>query len=312
MEIPYIRAAVHLQLQKIGKSEREKKKIIESFKDDTDYQQIKNINVVGLDLTVLQNQALHAIQVLLDQTNYEGNMEPTYMNSPAFGFEGYLPVIKFTPANYYEAFGLTKRKTKSGKNQFRGGDRENAIEALRSLYDRQFIICYTQAIYSKNKKIRKPKYVHVKVFRKLFGDIEEKQEQDKNGQKYLKSIMMTMSPVFVAQLKSYIVAKPINYIQEIKKISPRASEYVYRFIEHVLTQSRLNNKNGLVRVNEEVLAYQLRMDNFIKRKKGKEIRKVIEKGLEVAKGIGFISSYSIVNNMIEFQINYNKLVKVKK
>jgi hypothetical protein len=312
MEIPYIRAAVHLQLQKIGKSEKEKKKIINSFRNDAEYQEIKDINVVGLDLTVLQNQALHAIQVLLDQTNYEGNMEPTYMNSPAFGFEGYLPVIKFTPACYYDAFGLTKYKTKSGKNQFRGGDRENAIEALRSLFNRQFIICYTQKVYSENKKIKGYKKVHVKVFRKLFGDIEQREVEDKNGNKYLQSIMMTMSPVFVAQLKSYTVAKPINYIQEVKKLSPRASEYVYRFIEHVLNQSRLNNKNGLVRVSEDALANQLRMDNFIKRRKGKEIRKVIEKSLEVAKGIDFISSYSIINNMIEFQINYNKLVKVKK
>ena len=57
----YIRAGMHLQLQKIGRSEKDKQQIIKSFAGHQEYQQIQKLNVVGLDLSTMQNQAVHYI-----------------------------------------------------------------------------------------------------------------------------------------------------------------------------------------------------------------------------------------------------------
>lgn len=304
----YIRAGMHMQLQKIGRSEAEKQRIIKSFAGHQEYQQIQELNVVGLDLTILQNQAVHSIQVLLSQTNYQGNLEPHNSSVDGIGHIN-LPVLQFKPAEYYKAFGVKKSKMKSGYEQYLGGDCQQALDALRSLYDRQFIISFDHKTFSKKKN----KHVagSVKIYAKLFGDVKEDYRYDVNKKKSLESITMILSPIFVFQLDKYNVLKPIDYINQIKEKDPYVSKYAHLFVEQVLNQSRLNKKDGVVKLRIETLAYQLRMENYLKYKKWTEIRKVIERSLEVAKAIEFITDYKIEKELVEFQINYEKLVKVE-
>jgi hypothetical protein len=301
----YIRAGMHLQLQKIGRNGIENKRIVESFVGDN-YQEIKKLNVIGLDLTTLQNQAVHAIQVLLAKSNYQGDLEPKHGYMDGIGTIA-RPVIKFTPAEYYTAFGVPKRKS-NGYWQFKGGDRKQAYDALKSLYKKNFVISFEYKVFSekKNKYIAGSKTIYTS----LFPEVHEDRKRDTAGIDYLESITIELSSIFVFQLGTYNVLKPKDYIRQIKQIDPHASSYVYLFIEHVLNQSRLNKKNGVVRLKIETLAYQLRMDGYIKNHKKKEIRKVLKRSLEVAKAIKFISSYAMTDHLVEFQINYDKLAKV--
>ena len=307
-EEKYIRAGMHLQLQKIGRSEKENQQIIKSFAGHQEYQQIQELNVVGLDLTLLQNQAVNAIQVILSQTNYQGNLEPLNSSVDGIGHIN-LPVLKFSLAEFYKAFGVKKSKVKSGYDQYLGGDCKQALDALRSLYNRQFIISFDHRTYSEKKN----KYVKgsVKIYAKLFGDVKEEYRYDANNKRSLESITMILSPLFVFQLDTYNVLKPIDYINQIKEKDPYVSKYAHLFVEQVLNQSRLNKKDGVVKLRIETLAYQLRMDNYLKYKKWIEIRKVIERCLEVAKAIEFITDFKIEKDLVEFHINYEKLHKVE-
>jgi|APSaa5957512622_1039677.scaffolds.fasta_scaffold342276_1 hypothetical protein len=97
----------------------------------------------------------------------------------------------------------------------------------------------------------------------------------------------------------------------IKEKDPYISKYAHLFVEQILNQSRLNKKDGIVKLKIETLAYQLRMDNYLKYKKWTKIKEVIERCLDVAKTIEFISEYKIGEELVEFQINYEKLVKVE-
>lgn len=307
-----VRVGIHLQLQKIGRSELHNKKLIKSFINHPDYEEITDLNVVGLDLTVLENQALHGILVLLEETDWKGNMLATYVDSPEFGFKGELPVIRFTPAQFYEAFGLERHETKSGKKQFRGGDREHAMEALDSLINRRYVLSYTQSVFPEDKIVKKPKKQFIKDYRCLFGNVKKTYLKDVNGREYLDSITMLITPIFITQRETLHVLKPIDYIKQIKGLYPRASEYVFRFIEHVLNQARLNKTDeGIVGFKESTLAYQLRLHAYIENKKWAEIRKIINKGLEVAKKIDFITDYSHDQGWVEFTINREKFPKVE-
>jgi hypothetical protein len=304
----YIRAGMHLQLQKIGRSEQDNVRIIESFTGDQNYEEIKKLNIVGLDLDTLHNQAIHAIQVLLSKSNYQGDLEPRHGSMDGIGAIA-RPVIKFTPAEYYEAFGVPKRQSNQGYSQFRGGDRKQAYEALKSLYKRNFVISFDYKVFSKKKN----SYISgsKKIYSGLFIEVHEDRKRDASNVEYLESITIELSTIFVLQLDSYNVLKPKDYISQIKQIDPSASKYVHLFIEQVLNQSRLNRKNGVVKLGIETLAYQLRMDGYIKNRKQKEIRKVIKRSLEVAKAMEFISDYEMKDKLVEFQINYDKLAKVQ-
>jgi hypothetical protein len=304
----YIRAGMHLQQRKIGLSEKEQKKIIESFIGHSDYEEVKAFNIVGLDLDKLQNQAVHAIQVLLSRTNYEGNLEPELSIIDGFGTV-IRPVIQFSLAEYYDACVLTKHKTSKGYNQYRGGDCKQALEALRSLYHKQFVISFKYRDYLEKKN----KYISGKIenYSSLINSATENKRLDANNKEYLASITLELSSIFVFQLETYNVLKPIDYIAQIKQQDPYASETVHRLIEHVLFQSRVNCKNGAVKLRVETLANQLRMENAIRHKKWKEIRKVITRGLEVAKAIEFITDFKLTDKLVEYQINYDKLVKVE-
>jgi hypothetical protein len=307
MEDTYVPASMHLQLQKIGRSERDKQQIIKSLASHQEYEQIQELNVVGLDLNVMQNQAIHAIQTLLSETGFEGNLPPFHCSAEGFG-QTDLPVMKFSPAEYYKAFDLKRHKVKSGYDQYYGGDCKQALSALKSLYSRQFVIKFNHKTFSdkKNQSLRGS----VCIYEKLFYNVVEDYQINAANRTVLKSIKMILSPVFVFQREKYIVMKPVGYIRQIKEVEPRASKFVHSFIEFVLYQSHFEHKNDIIRRQEESLAYQLRMDGLIKNRKWQEIRKIIRKCLEVAKAIEFITEFSIADKRIEFKINFEKLVRV--
>ncbi len=304
----YVPAGMHLQLQKIGRSERDQQRIIRSLVNHREYEQIKELNVVGLDLNVLQNQAINAIQTLLSETGFEGHLPPVNYNADGFGQFDH-PVLQFSPADYYKAFGLKRYQAKSGYNQYGGADCKQALNALKSLYNRQFIIKFKHRTYSKkkNQSVRGS----TTIYSKLFYNVAEDSQIDAANRTVLKSITMVLNPIFVYQIERYNVMKPPDYIAQIKQVEPRASRLIHTFIEFVLFQSHFTHENDIVRRKEESLAYQLRMDGLIKNRKWQEIRKIFRKSLEVAKAIEFINDFSIDRGWVEFEINYEKLVRVE-
>ena len=71
----YVRAGLHVEMQKFGeKPKPAQASLFEMLDKETQELAVKhNVEMVGIDATLAQNKALHAIQKLFTATNYEGN-----------------------------------------------------------------------------------------------------------------------------------------------------------------------------------------------------------------------------------------------
>jgi hypothetical protein len=324
-----IKAGMHLQLQKMGKSKEESDLILKEMNDP----KLSLVEVAGLNLTGLQHRAVHAIQTLLNDSNYKGNLPTIPKKKLDFDFDGNLPILKITPSEFYEAFGAKKRKT-SGKFQYSSNEADQAMASLKSLYNERYIIYYRKTEFNKQNK---PKHFTVKVHIPLIGLVKEDFLEDmnqscfrrtielKNGKvrniiqatpkKRLTHITMEVSPLFVDQINSFFVQKPKNYLVELKEKYPKASKYVYNFIEYILTQSALQ-KTGIIKISRKKLAVNLRMDNYIRNRKWSVIDETIEKCYEVALDLNYIKSHETavgktIDQLEIIHISYDRLVKVK-
>ncbi len=98
-----IKASLHTELRKFEeKPIPAQTSIFDILDSGTKEKAIEHkMEVIGIDNTHAQNQALFAIQKLLDKTNYQGNIPGSYERGEnIFKFTGYLPMLKFTPDGY--------------------------------------------------------------------------------------------------------------------------------------------------------------------------------------------------------------------
>ena len=78
------------------------------------------LEITGLDLSTGEGRALEAVQILLDHTNYEGNI-------------GRNNAILVSVSDYYEAYGLERRKRSDNRSRHSSRQHTLAMEDLRSL-----------------------------------------------------------------------------------------------------------------------------------------------------------------------------------
>jgi hypothetical protein len=319
-----IRTGLHLQKRKFGRSTEETSEIIKTMG--------LSVEVEGLDFTPLQHRAVHAIQTLLHQTDYEGHERDNARWIEEFHMTARMLIIKIKPANYYKAFGCKKRNY-NGRNQYSSNEKRQAMDALRSLYNKRYILYYSKEVFFENKE---PEERIVKVNMPLIGRAADsykpiKQSEilstikSKNGErqisvmtsdKRLEYLTLEISPIFYDQIDNYFITKPINYLLEIKENYPRASKYVYNFIDYILTRAA-ENKGKHLQISKENLAVILRMDNYIKTQQKKKIEDVINQCYSVALRLGYIKSHSTykgktMDSVDEIKINYEKLSKFMK
>lgn len=97
-----------------------------------------SLEVIGIDLTEAQNKALFAVQKLLHETDYKGNLPSKfYDGNNRFRFMGELPALRFSPAQYLEAYGVSKYQTSRGYMEFSGEERRQSLQALVDLVKKQ-------------------------------------------------------------------------------------------------------------------------------------------------------------------------------
>ncbi len=257
-EAALVKAGLHVELQKIGS--RNKQLGLFDFVNDlgkeiTD----KSIEVIGLDLSQAQNQALFAIQKLLTDTNYRGNIPGREYESKGFSFSGFLPALQFTPAQYLEAFGLTKRKTARGWEEYSAGERREALQALADL-TRPFLFVYKQTYYKDGKAVidRIEKISPLINITRGWEALTKKEDSILGGRtateatdEKLKAIAIEPAPIIVQGVDRYFVLKPANYAQEIRFLCPHASKFTYRLIDWLIAQAELKRRNRQPLIIEE-------------------------------------------------------------
>ena len=230
---------------------------------------------LGLDLSLSESKALHALLKLLDKTSYRGNIEGTNIESDEnrMNYSGVLPRITCTLTEYLEAYGLEKKHTNRGFNEFSPQLREEAMDALRSLARNRYTFVYKRETFSKREKEIdriEAEVPLISVIKGYFGLTEKENNQlergieDENTQKKL-LLGIEFGPIFVDQIDGYFVLIPSNLYTDIKKVvGKKYSSYIPLFIEWLIMRMRQQEVHKTpgaeLKINTEKIANILRMD----------------------------------------------------
>ncbi|MBC7475951.1 MAG: hypothetical protein H7263_16840 [Candidatus Sericytochromatia bacterium] len=333
-----IKASLHTELQKFGRKPKKNGSILDLLeqpledelqKDISDYK----IEVIGLDNTKPQNQALFAIQKLFHETGYKGNSEGKTLNKDdnSFKFMGYLPAIKFTPAQYLEAYGVTKKERARGKWEYLSNERSEALKALRELSQKKYLFYYEKKYWKDAKEL----FDLITTVRSLFNLTEKYEAIDHNEVKIIENnqvslkteeklsyIVLEPCPLLVDQIETYFVLKPANFYQEIKLLFGKTSKQVPLFIDFLIaeiTKREISSKgkdiDWIIELNYETLAYKIRMEKMIEANKVKRIKQELVKCYKIAKQLGYLLDYeTIMGSTIELErlvLNPDKFRRVK-
>ena len=305
---PYFKAGMELELQKFGKPEYSQLLLGE----DADIQQ-GDISY-GLELSETQDRALHAIQKLLDDTDYQGNLEGEEIRSIDFKWRGYIPTLSMTYTEYYEAYGLKP----AGDGRYHGAQTQQALEALKSLMTTSYQMVYKRKVPKGGKMIIEAIRVTAPIISSVgeaFQDItEEELEQVTAGQELPDRrntrIIITPSPIMLDRVhEGWYLLKPAGLHTEIQALydGKRYPRAISLFIEWLLT---LNKKD--FKIGRDKLAVILRMDSLIRNRRRAEIDNRIREALDVAKNLEYLLSYEIQSTgRIDMKLNPERIKRIK-
>lgn len=308
-----VKTSLHTEMQKFGEKPKPALPLFDSLdaemkKDVTAY----NISVIGIDNTASQNQALFAIQKLLTETNYRGNMSGQQMDRRnGFLYQGYLPCLRVPTGQYLDAYGVKKYQTERGKEEYSGQARREALQALKDLNDKRYLFFYERRYWVTDKKGKKEERSDIiktikplisitegyEALTKLERDIVLKDKANQNTDEKLKFISIEPCPILVDQIDSYFVLKPANYREEIALTSSKfkESKYTYLFIDYLMAQAELKRRTHdemIHRISLEELAYKLRLECYLKTRNYKRIRQIVTNGCKTAKELGYLLDYT--------------------
>ncbi len=305
---PYFKAGMEVELQKFGKPEYGQLLLGE----DSD---IKSGDIsLRLDLSDTQDRALHAIQKLLADTDYQGNLEGEERTSIDFKWRGYLPTLSMTYREYYEAYGLKP----AGDGRYHGAQAQQALDALKSLMATRYQMIYDRTVYKGGKKSIEAVRVTAPIISSVgeaFQDItEEELEQVKAGQELPDrrntKIIITPSPIMLDRIhEGWYLLKPASLHTEIQALydGKRYPRAISLFIEWLLT---LNKKD--FKIGRDKLAVILRMDSLIRNRRRAEIDSRITEALDVAKKLEYLLSYEIQpTGRIDMKLNPERIKRIK-
>jgi hypothetical protein len=276
-----IRCGLHLEIQKYGKQVDltcpELKDQLESIAVAEDAA-IRGMTRIGIGLTYAENRALFAVQYLLDQTDYRGSAKPVTLSVPnAYLFDGQLPQIEVTVAGYLHAYGLKRRQSKRGKQEFNAEGREAALDALRSLNSKEFLMAYDRKYGTEGNQ-------RIEVISPLIRLSE-------TGGK----LSVTPNPILVDQIDKYFLWKPADLYSQVLTGKDRTESF---FIEYLLYLFEMNRRNGtravyVVKRQTDVIAHAVKMNSLLEARQQSRIRgrltDLYRRGVE----LGYLEKYEI-------------------
>ena len=261
------------------------------------------LTVIGLDYSLAQSKALHAIQTLLYHTNYEGNMPQRHIQdgNNVFAFTGTLPVLRFAVPEYLDAYGVTKYETKRGKQEYASAERAEALHALADLA-KPVIMVYDRR--RRNDANGNPVYDAIRTVRPLlnitegFRDLTQSELEGVRAgggpSERLTQIVVEPSVVLVDQINKYFVLKPANLYQELRIKFGKIDKKLALFIEYLLAKAaeKARGKHPLhFKLKLETIAYGLRMDALINSRQSKRIVTLITDYFAKARALGYVGEY---------------------
>lgn len=324
----YVRSGLHVEMQKFGeKPKPAQTSLFEMLDKETQELAVKhNVEMVGIDATLAQNKALHAIQKLFTATNYEGNTKgKDIKKSNPFEFKGYLPSLRMTLPEFLDAYGVTKKKTSRGKEEYNRNEREEAVQALKDLHKNNYLFYYERVYFKDGKELRDA----IRTIRPLIqitegfkGLTETEASAVKGGGRVdekLTHIAIEPCPILIDQINTYFVLKPANLYQEVKLLYGKVSKHFYTFLEWLIVQAEQKRRAGTgssVEIYLETLSYTLKKSYLLDTRQYPRLKRDLLSYFEKAKGLGYLSSYEVEKTdkgeLAVLSLNEEKYYKVKK
>lgn len=296
------KAGVYAENQKFGRSKEEARQLVLSEPPA----EPADIEITGLSLTVAEDKALSALQILLHRTGYQGNLQATEVESAIYQGRFTLPRLQFTPSEYLEAYGL-----KQHKGKYRGWQREEALQALQLLAEKQRTIVYKRARYHGKGQARKKLYDVIRhkgtILQIVEGykDLEEEEATRIEAGEVLpgrvRKLAIQFGPLIMDNIETFFLLKPAKLHQEIEDLlgPKRISRSVSLFIEWLLIWNRTP-----VKIRRDELARRLRLHNLIEQRKPSELKRQLLECCETAKALGFLLEYrEDAFGVLTFQLN---------
>jgi len=310
-----IRAGIRITLQKFGDHKRDEQAGQLSLLDASLEQERQEIEVTGLDLSATEDQAFHALQVLLDKTDYAGNLPAEEIESEEWKWTGRLPRLAITHSDFFEAYGLSRM----GDGSFYGHQAEIALAALESLQKSRSVY-YTRKRYVGEGKARRPVYEVIKTAKPLISIskgwqnlTEAERDQVLAGQENIAGrttrLLIEFSPLWTDGIESFYFLKPAALHSEIRQLlgSRRHSKAVPLFIEWLLTKN-----SSPIRIHKEKLAERLRLDYLLKQRHIGKLEKYLTEAFETAKELDFLISWQEeASGMLSFDLNPERCHRLK-
>jgi hypothetical protein len=276
-----IKASMHTELQKFGSIDR--LSLLDPQPEE------EPVQITGLKLTNSQDRALHAIQILLDRTDHEGNRP----GRPALsdGYHGYqVPRLAIEYGDYFEAYGLETATD--------GWTRQHnlALQALRDLAQPRRIV-YKRTRYTGTGQQRRQVTDAIAVHSPLITFVEayEGMEPDEEAAfdrgedipaKRARRFIIDCHPVLIDQIETFYILKPERLHEEIKELHPdgKIPATIIRFINLLLTVNL-----DTWQISEDNLLQKLWLyESFYEHRNKSRIRKRIKQACEDAQKLGFL------------------------
>ena len=217
------KAGMHLEQQKF-KNIKKARQLLLSEAGLEGEELEREIEVTGLDLTAGEDRALSALQILLDRSDYQGNLPSRDITSKQWESLRTTPAQAFTWTEYFEAYGLKKRS-----GQFRGQDVENAKRDLESLATKARRLVYKRQRWETDRGKRKQVYdlvvwkgTLIQVLEGYEGLDRAEASQVEAGQtvKARKhKVAVVFNPIFIDGIQDFFLLKPVKLYQELKAIT---------------------------------------------------------------------------------------------
>ena len=281
------KAGMYQELQKFGNKERVRQLLLTEGMEGTELD--NQIEITGLDLSVTEDKALHAILRLLDGTGYKGNMPPEEITPRGYRERISLPRLQISWSEYLEAYGLS--------SQTKGKGRLEAIEALEALQKLRRVAYRRRYLTGEGKSRRRLSDVVVtqsplirltKVYR---GLEEEEADQIIAGQDIpgrVTSLVIEFSPLLVDRIESFYLLKPVTLFQEIEDHlgSRRISQAVPLFLQWLMTKN-----TPTVRIAKKLLAERLRLQALLEQRKPSLLDKRLQEAIQTAQTLDYLLAY---------------------
>ncbi len=302
------RAGMYAELQKFGDSKRDQLML---WPDDQEQELPSPVTVTGLDLSVSEDRALSAIQILLDRTDYQGNRASRPVQSPAYQGAYDLPILAVTYPEYLEAYGLTR----GASGHFSRRWQDEALEALESLAQARHI-CYRRRKVVKGKELfdvirhTGPVLEITRGWSDLVQEEADAVERGADLPERMRGMIITVSPLVVEGLKSFWLLKPVELHNEIKQLrGSRAPRAVSLFIQWLLTLDK-----STWQVAKETLIDKLRLSDLYHRQRQKaRVDKQIQEALATAKELAYLLTYQEERpGVIKLTLNPERCSRIRK